>query len=343
MTEHPSSLRVGIVGAGIRGSLFAQAIGQHPDAALVAVCDKSEAAAGKLADRHGLAAFTDVEPMLAGPTGLDAVVIATPDFAHRDAAVAAAEAGLSLMIEKPLATTVADARAIADAVARGSGSAMIGFENRWNPRFTAVKSIVDSGQTGPLRHQVVHLNDTLHVPTEMLPWAGQSSPAWFLMPHSLDLALWLSGQVPVRVYATGVKGLLSDRGIATWDAIDAVFTLSDGSAVTLHSSWILPESYPAVYDLRYEAVGTSSAVRVSGADQGVHHFGPGGLTWPQHGVHSSRGRLHGFPVEMAYDFVDFALGRAVEVPTIDEGIRVTEAIEAVHRSLELATPIDLNP
>jgi predicted dehydrogenase len=343
MSVTSSRLRVGVVGAGIRGSLFTRAIGQHPDAEVVAVCDVNGGAAQRVADAYGLTVFANHEAMLNSSLDLDAVVIATPDFAHRDAAIAAAEAGLSQLIEKPLATTVDDANAIAEAVSAGSGSAMIAFENRWNPRFLSAKALIDSGETGDIRHQVIHLNDTLFVPTKMLPWAGQSSPAWFLMPHSLDLALWLSGKLVTRVYASGVKGYLSDRGIDTWDAIDAVFTLSDGTSVTLHSSWVLPESYPSVYDLRYEAVGTNSAIRVTGADQGVHYFGADRLTWPQHGVYEVHDHLQGIPIDMAHDFVEFALGRTVDVPTLEDGLRITEAIDAVHRSLESGAPVDLKP
>ncbi len=168
----------------------------------------------------------------------------------------------------------------------------------------------------------------------MLPWAGKSSPAWFLMPHTLDLALWFTATEPVQVYAQGTRGVLDARGVPTWDAISALFTLSDGATVTLHSSWILPESRPAVFDMRYEIQGSEGAMTIDGATHGMTLYGPGRASWPQLGVHRWRDAIRGFPVDMAGDFIRFVRGEADDVPQVREGLIVTAAIEAVHRSLE---------
>lgn len=340
MSTPRSSLRVGVVGAGIRGGMFARAVHQRRDAELVAICDTRPAAAREVADRLGADVAPDVPALL--DRGLDAVVVATPDFAHREPVLAAVAAGVAVLVEKPLATTLDDAEAMAAAAAAGGAPVVVGFENRWNPRFRSVRELVDAGRLGTVRHQVVHLNDTLHVPTAMLPWAARSTPGWFLMPHSLDLALWFTGQEPVRVHAVGVRGLLDARGVPTWDAVDAHVTLADGGVVALHSSWVLPESMPAVYDLRYEAVGTDGAVRVVGADHGVHHYGAGGLRWPQHGVQERGGRILGFPVDMLDDVLDaIGSGDASGLPGVADGLRVTRTLDAVHRSLQTGEVVEL--
>lgn len=331
------ALRVAVLGAGIRGKLYATALVQHPDAEVVGIADLDVEAARRSGDDLGVASFPGHEAILAADLGLDAVVVATPDFAHHDAAVAAAESGLHLLVEKPLATTVQEARSIADAVSRNGVRCMVGFENRWNPRFLSVKALVSSGGLGDMRSQVTHLHDTTFVPTQMLRWAARSSPAWFLMPHSLDLTLWLSGKVVARVYATGVRGQLCARGVDTWDTVDAVLTFTDGTTATLHSSWVLPESFPSVYDLRYEAIGSTGAIRVNGSDHGVHLFADA-TRWPQHGTYSSGGRLVGFPVDMAYTFAEHALGRCDDVPTVNDGLLVTEVLAAIDESLSSGQP-----
>ncbi|MBM9469032.1 Gfo/Idh/MocA family protein [Nakamurella leprariae] len=337
MSQPSRPVRIGIVGAGIRGSLFARSISQHPDATVVAICDRAEALARALAVEHDARSFTDHRELLAAGLELDALVVATPDFAHRDVAVDAAQAGLHLLIEKPLATTTDDARAITDAVERAGVKCVVGFENRWNPRFVAAKELIDAGSLGTVLTQVAHLHDTVFVPTEMLSWAGRSSPAWFLMPHTLDLLLWLTGKQVVSVYATGVKQHLVGRGVDTWDSVDASLTFTDGTTATLHSAWVLPVSHPAVYDLRVELVGTESALRIQGADQGVHLFSDQ-LRWAQWGTFVKDGRLQGFPVEMAVSFIDHLLGRITDIPGLADGLVVTRVISAIDRSLASGQP-----
>lgn len=333
-------LRIAVVGAGIRGSLFTRALAQHPAATVVAVCDRNDGLARQRAAQFAIAAFGAHEEMLAADLDLDAVVVATPDFAHRDAAVAAAEAGLHLLIEKPLATTLEDAQAIVDAAKKADVRTMLGYENRWNPRLLSARELLTSGQLGELVGQIVHLNDTVFVPTEMLSWSAGSSPVWFLMPHSLDLVLWLSGKTPRSIFAQGVRTVLAARGIDTWDSVDACIAFTDGTTATLHSTWVLPVSYPAVYDFRYELVGSRGALRIEGAEQGLQLMSDK-LSWPQWNVHEVHGRIHGYPVEMAYTFVDHLLGVVDDVPTVTDGMKVTTILAAIDESLTTGRPVSL--
>jgi predicted dehydrogenase len=245
------------------------------------------------------------------------------------------------MVEKPLAMTGADAHAMVEAVAGAGVKAMVGFENRWNPRFIAARELITTGQLGDIVGQIMHLNDTRFVPTEMLSWSARSSPVWFLMPHTLDLVRWLSGKTARSVYAQGVKKVLTAEGIDTWDSVDVALTFTDGTTATLHSSWVLPVSNPAVYDLRCEFVGTRSALRIEGADQGLTLLADK-LTWPQWGVQERGGRIAGFPVDMAHDFADYVLGRIDDVPTMADGLIVTTTLAAVDESLRTGQPVTLD-
>lgn len=339
--QRPETTTVGIVGCGIRGQLFATALSQSPDATVVAVADTDLARAGKLASTIGASAYPSVEAMLDQHPDLHAATIATPDVFHVDAAVACAARGLDLMIEKPLATDLASARRIADVASANGAKIMVAFENRWNPRYIEARRLADAGELGRISSLIGHLDDTIYVPTRMLPWAGKSSPAWFLMPHTLDLALWFTRSDPVQVYAQGTRGVLDARGVPTWDTISAMFLLSDGATVTLHSSWTLPESRPAVFDMRYEIQGSDGALAIDGATHGMTLYGADRASWPQLGVQRWRDGLRGFPVDMAHDFVRFVRGEAIDVPQAREGLVVTAAIEAVHRSLETRAVITI--
>jgi predicted dehydrogenase len=332
---------VGIVGGGIRGGLFARAIQENPLGQLIAVCDSSPRARDTVASKHDVPGYASVGEMLIAHPELTAAVIATPDFAHKEAAIACAAAGLDLMIEKPLATSTSDAEAIIEAAAAGGARIMVGFENRWNPRFSAVRELLKTPDSGSVLNQIISLNDTVFVPTKMLSWAAKSSPAWFLMPHSLDLAMWLGGARPISVHAVGVKRVLPALGVDTWDCISATFVMDDGSTSVLHSSWILPQTAPAVYDFRYELQTSTDAFYIDVSNQGITHYSQDRVSWPQWGVTERAGRIGGVPVDMVNDFIDFVRGSVTTVPTATQGLIVTHAIEAVHRSLENGESVSL--
>lgn len=334
----PSHPRIGVVGGGIRGSMFARAVAQHPDATLVAMAEPAEAVRARNADALGIPVHADVDAMLDAHPDLTAAVIATPDFAHVDPAVRCAQRGLDLLVEKPLATSSADAEAIVAAVTAGGARVMVGFENRWNPRFVEVRRQLGEPTGGRIVNQVADLNDTLFVPTSMLSWAARSSPAWFLMPHSLDLTMWLSGATPTGVFARGRKRLLPSLGVDTWDAITASFSMSDGSVVVLNSQWVLPSSAPAVFDFRYEVNTEASSFRLDISETGVTRYDPDGVSWLQFGVYEQHGRLRGIPIDMADDFISWTAGADLDLPDAAYGVLITRAIEAVHRSLDTGAP-----
>lgn len=324
---------VAVVGGGIRGSMFATAVAEHPSATLVALCDPSAQVRERLGAQFDVPTYAEVDALLTAHPELTCAVIATPDFAHREATVACLGRDLDVMVEKPLATTTEDAQAIVDAEKASGGRVVVGFENRWNQKFIDVRRAL-LGSGGRFVNQVVNLNDTRWVPTEMLSWAARSSPAWFLMPHTLDLAMWLSRSVPVEVFARGSKHYLAGRGVDTWDAVTASFAMSDGSTVVLNSQWVLPETAPSVFDFRYEVHTETDTFHLDLSHDGVTRYGEDGVTWMQFGVHDRNGRVAGVPIDMVTDFLDLVAGAEREVPDATHGMVVTQAIEAVHRSLE---------
>lgn len=329
---------VGVVGAGIRGRLFATALSQQPDVRVVAIADPAPAAE-QLASDVGARSYSNHRELLAAHD-LDGLVVATPDFAHRDAAVDAANAGLHLLIEKPLATEVSHALEIEQAVRASGVRAMVAFENRWNPRFVVARQQIAGGGIGDVLFQSAQLNDTRFVPEQMLSWASKSTPAWFLMPHTVDLALWLSGKRPRTVYATGLRRELVKNGIDTYDGVHALVTFDDDSTLALQSHWVLPESYPSVFDFRYDLVGDKAALRIDGSDQGVRLAGPT-WKWLHHVSLETGGRITGAAAEIARSYVDLLADRAVDVPTVEDAVLVTTVVAAIHDSIETGNPIHL--
>jgi predicted dehydrogenase len=333
-----TSLRVAIAGAGIRGRLYAKVLRRIAGVEVIGLCDPSQRVAGAARAELGLRVVASHHELLDDRP--DAFVVATPDFAHVEVAVDAATAGCHLMVEKPLAMTVEDATTIADAVARTGRQCLVAFENRWNPAFAGIKERVDSGELGPVVSQSAVLNVSRLVPNRMIGWASRTSPLWFQMSHTLDLAMWLSGQEPVRVSAVGGRGRLGRDDMDTWDVIQALVEFGDGSTASLESNWILPESMPSFADFRYHVVGADGAAFVEQLEQ-TFRVASVRLTFPRTLALEIGGEPQGFPAWMATQFAnDLLAGRELS-PGVDAGVAVTRALCAIEESLQSGAPVEI--
>jgi predicted dehydrogenase len=189
--------RVGVVGFGLMGQLYADALADNPQAELKAVADTRGERLDFAKKTYGCAVYENYQAMYDSGS-LDCVLVTLPDFLHRDPVVTAAEAGLHILVEKPFATNMDDADAMVKAVEKSRVKCMVEFFNRWSPPFTYAKKAVDRGDVGEIVSFSVELNDSVSVPTEMLAWSARSSPVWFLMSHTADLASWITGKKPRR-------------------------------------------------------------------------------------------------------------------------------------------------
>ena len=141
----------GVIGVGVFGENHCLAYSRLPGVKLAAVCDVNGARARAMAEKYGARAwYTDYQELLRDPA-VQAVSIATPDFAHRAIALAAARAGKHILCEKPLATTAADAQEIVDAARAAGVKLMVDFHNRVNPPFVAARQSIEVGAIGRAR------------------------------------------------------------------------------------------------------------------------------------------------------------------------------------------------
>lgn len=335
----------GVIGAGIVGGAWhAQTYARHPRARLVAVCDLNAARAEEVARSCGADAFyTDYRELLARPD-IAAVSIATPDFAHRDIAVAAAAAGKHILVEKPLATTVADAETMIAAARDAGVKLMVDFHNRVNPPFVEARRGIRSGAIGRPAYIYARLSNTTYVPTRMLPWAGRSSALWFLASHMTDMAHWLLDDEPRRVYATSRKGILQELGVDTPDFHVALVEFQSGAVATFEHAWILPQSEPSVFDLKLEVLGATGAIRINTSDhRALEIYSAGGVTLPDMlgAPASDSPRLTGFVHEAIARFVDAVVDDAPLLATGEDGLRVTRLLCAIEQSAASGQPVEL--
>ncbi len=334
----------GVIGAGLFGENHALVYSRLPGVALVAVCDQDEARAQEVAARYGARAhYTDYRQVLADPD-IQAVSIATPDFAHAEIALAAAEAGKHILCEKPLATTVAEAQAIVDAAARAGVKLMVDFHNRVNPPFAAARDQVQSGAIGTPAYGYARLSNTTFVPLEMLSWANRSSALYFLGSHAVDIMRFILNDTVVRVHAVSRSGILQKLGVDTADFHVAIAEFSRGTVVTFENAWILPQSQPMVYDFKVELLGSDGAIYLDSSHHAAFQLHAGGRlsygdvlgTTP-----ASDLRIGGFVMEAIARFADAVLHDRPVLATGEDGVEATRIVDAIRRSAESGQPVDL--
>ena len=121
----PAQLRVGLLGTGWAAERHARALQAHPAAELAAVANWREESLARMAERFGVSRTTTDWRELAAAPDIDAVVIATPNALHAPQAVAVLEAGKSVMVEKPMAASLDQARGMVEAADRAPGWLMV--------------------------------------------------------------------------------------------------------------------------------------------------------------------------------------------------------------------------
>ncbi len=216
---------------------------------VAAICDLNCARLTAIGEKYGVARrFTDHKAMLA-EAALDAVVVVTPDHAHTAVVLDAIAAGKDVLVEKPLTMKTSEARAIVQAADRAGRLVITDFHKREDPCHQEARTRFMRGDYGPFQFGWAWMQDVINVAAGGFfksDLAQRSSPNWFLGVHFYDLLCFLTGGVPVEVRATGYRHVLAARGIRTYDAVKADFVFADGAAVSVATSWNLPDAAPFV-------------------------------------------------------------------------------------------------
>lgn len=196
---------------------------------LVAACDSDSerlAAAGR--GNPGIRLHPSAEAAFADPA-VDAVVLATPAATHARLARAALEAGKDVLVEKPLALDLEEARSIVALASQRSRLLMVGHVVEYHPAFVALADLVAAGELGPLRYAYAHRLNFGRVRTE-------ESALWSFAPHDLSLLLRLLPGPPLEVACHG-GAYLSD-GVA--DVTVMMLRFAQGVRAHVFVSWLHP-------------------------------------------------------------------------------------------------------
>jgi myo-inositol 2-dehydrogenase / D-chiro-inositol 1-dehydrogenase len=335
-----ATIGVAVLGTGRAGMVHARNLASGvAGARLAALADPSGDAL------LAAAAETDCERTYVDPLeaiaadGVQAVVIASPTFTHAELAVAALGAGKHVLCEKPLASTLDEAAAIARAAEESDGVFLMAFMRRFDSTWASVAGRVAAGEIG----QPILVRSTGRGPGLPPEWALDPQTSGGLIAevnsHDLDSIRWFSGQEFETVYAVGQAAKrpdLAERFPGFVDVVLATFQLSGGSLAQLDGA--CPADYG--YDARVEVYGS----------EGVAFAGD-----PRRGsaLLVRRGEAVAEPVRGWRDLfadayraedahlVAVARGEAEPATSVDDGVRALEAVFAVNRSLAEAAPVTL--
>ncbi len=319
-------IKVGFIGAGGIAGVHFEALQNIEGVQVTAVADPVLARAQAMAEQSGGKAFTDYHDFLAD---VDAVYINTPPSMHREQVAAAAKAGKHIFCEKPLTTTLDDARELVKAVQNANIFMMTAFVFRFQRAYHFMKEFVTSGQLGDMVSYYCHrvglrVARPNHWATDPKLLCGMTIQSF---SHEGDILCWLLDTEPVEIHAT----VSYREGLPGFDEhMLATMKLANGALANFVLSWSsqLESSQRAI-------VGTLGAVTAEGLD--MWHVNR--MLWRENASPGDRELI--LPAETAYDR-GFVEENRYFIESIRRGRKSACTAEDGLRALQISTAILLS-
>ena len=330
-SQNPRSLTVAIVGAGQAGEQHARAFSQlDADVRVVGVADIDERRATELASTCGARAVTQYQELL--KLAPDIAVICLPHNLHFAAAADAAQAGCHVLMEKPLAHTMEDARAIVE-TCRGYGVLLtVGFVHRYRTEFLKAKELIAGGKIGTPSIAIDNFcsQGGQHVPGWV--WRKRKAGGGPLMYggiHTLDRMRWLLDSEVEEVFARSVT---YSQDVDVEDGLLATLIFANGCLATLIMNSPSYLVTPRAWDT--EVYGSEARIRVR-----TRHYLE--FTSDSHAYRLDVTRDDNFGAQAREFVAAIREGREPGV-TGEDGLRAQEVAMAIYRSAELRQPQRVN-
>ncbi len=255
--EKPDDINVALIGAGLQGQVLADACNNIPGIHFKAVCDiwkayyLSRTATVLRFNRHEAKEYEDYKQMLEEEKGLDAAIIATPDFCHADQAIACLKAGLHVYCETEMSNTIEGAKKMVQAAKETGKLLQIGRQRRSNPRYIhcyekLIKEAKLPGQITAINGQWNKMMLELSgwpvgttISDETLKKYGYKSMTQFRNwrwykglgggpvvdsgAHQIDVYNWFLNAVPKNVYVSGGINYYDKKSRDWYDTVMAIY------------------------------------------------------------------------------------------------------------------------
>ena len=266
MKKNAKGIGLAIVGAGRVGLFRGEVAARHPAVEWIGIAELNHNRGGDVAARIGADFVTTSHRELLARPEVNAVLISTDEHLHVEPILAAVERGLPMLIEKPLATDLAQSARVLKAITDAKLDAIVGYTQRFRRKWLAGKEKVRSGALGDVTMVTsrAFMNRLVAIDNyKRTDDPSTISPMVISGTHALDIVMWyLEGKQPVECYARSIDKVLGPlyQGI---DATAGMIMCADGTVYHLNISWALPVTWPgAVYSLEVGINGTHGVLTI---------------------------------------------------------------------------------
>ncbi len=330
VSDPPTSLRLGIVGAGaVVQVAHLPVLRKLRGVSMVALCDTDVPKARALAERTGIpAVYDDIEELLS-TEALDALLIATPNHLHESHVLAGLSANVHILVEKPLAMTSSSAQKIARAAEKRDRVVMVGMTHRYRPDVQAVRSFVQSGELGEIDSVRASWHQARPARAS-LGWRQRRNEAGGgamldLGLTMLDLCFWLSGNPRAARASSSLTRPGGDRGVE--QSGSAFVVCEGGCSIFVDVTW------------RHIGQGERFGVGLRG-EKGSAGINPLHVWKELHGVThdvsptGTSSRETAFAASFRAQWAHFlaAVAGTATAPSLQDHAEVLRVVEAVYRS-----------
>jgi UDP-N-acetylglucosamine 3-dehydrogenase len=217
-------LRVGVVGVGVMGANHARVLTDLPGVKLAGIADPDASQRALVSEALGCPGHPDLDALIAH--GVDAITIAAPTHLHRDLALTCIRHGVHILVEKPIASSVEEGRAIISAAARAGVTLMVGHVERFNPAVEAIKNAIRE-------------EDILSIAiTRVGPFPPRMSNVGVVIDlavHDIDLIRWFTDSDIIEVQPQLSNAVAEREDIALLQ-----FRTASGVLAHINTNWLTP-------------------------------------------------------------------------------------------------------
>ena len=329
VTDEPSQPRLGVVGLGRMGRIYAGMLAEEAEPGIlagVATLDVEEQSQW-LTDHEVEHRFREADALI-DRLDLDGLVVATPTHTHADLVVLAAEAGLPVFCEKPLALTVSETRRAIGAARTADIPLQVGFMRRFDAAYRSMREAISEGRIGrPVTFKSIGRDPGCPDPAFARPERSGGLLVDMAI-HDFDLAAWLMESPVRRVHAEGTLLVCEElREVGDVDNAVVNMRLENGTLGQVEVS----RNALYGYDVRTEVLGSEDAVSVGG-DR------PEGSSAGDEYLKDRFGPA--YRREMRH-FLDCVQSRSRPAVSGEEALAAFEVAEAARLSLEEARPVEI--
>lgn len=323
-----------LIGAGRIGKVHALAVQGVPGTRITHIVDVFPESAQALAAEFDAKVCSEDEAF--NDAAIDAYIVASSTDTHSPLLERCAAAGKPVFCEKPIDLDYERAEACGEKVAEAGITCMLGFNRRFDPQFAELKQRLGQGAIGKLETLIITSRDPAPPPIEYIGVSGGLFRD--MMIHDFDIARWLLGEEPTRLYATG--SVLVDPAIGEAGDVDtASVTLSTKSGAIAIITNSRRTSYG--YDQRIEAFGAKGMLLANNkTDTNLVFSGDGGVVTdkPQHFFLERY--ADAYRLELIH-FVESLQNASQPQTGVDDGLAALRLADAAVESLETGQPVDL--